>query len=175
MTREIDSSQWRVSSYNAFDGKAEDCFGSTSLHLSFTNYHVPSFSESRTHGQQDTEISLLESVISIRDSGNWIADVDILRALEGGRICKMPPLPFSDDPKNSAPENPIISVGCWKDVLDFPDDIVVVKAQNNWVARLAIAAVSVGNRRKIERITICPNSVCRRCVKREFPENIYVY
>src|SRR5204863_5857269 len=80
MVRDMDLGRWRSATYAEFDGKAEDYFSRTWLHLSFTNYHVPMYDRD-VRGGHDTQISILESVISVRDSGVWVADVDVLRAL----------------------------------------------------------------------------------------------
>lgn len=130
MVRDIDSSSWKFSNYMEFDGKPEDCFTGTSLHLSFTDYHVPFF-QLDSRGQKDTQISILESFISIRDSGAWVADVDILRALGKGPTYRIFPQKSCEHPKESGPSKPLLSVECWNDVLDHQDGRLVVKAHNN--------------------------------------------
>ena len=156
LIRDVDPARWRFSSYVEFDGTPGDCFKGTSLHLSFTDYHVPFF-QSSSRGQQDSQLSMLESVISIRDSDRWIADIDILRALEEGPIYRISPRVPCNHPKDSAPSKSLISVGCWEDVLDHHDGLLVVKAQGNWVARLAATALLAQNpKRPARRVSICP-------------------
>ncbi|RKL31444.1 hypothetical protein BFJ72_g11078 [Fusarium proliferatum] len=70
---------WRVVSHNTFDGKLEDSFQSTTLHLRFTDYVLPIHVGS--HGNRDFEVYFLESVVSIHDHGDWVADLDILGQL----------------------------------------------------------------------------------------------
>ncbi|KAJ8067786.1 hypothetical protein OCU04_003384 [Sclerotinia nivalis] len=84
ITRSKDPLAWSVVTNHAFNGVAEDHFGKTSLHLSFTEYYVPLI-QNVVHGQ-DNQVFFLESVVSVHDSGAWVGDVNILDALEGGKI-----------------------------------------------------------------------------------------
>jgi hypothetical protein len=60
----------------AYDLKREDNFRETSLHLTFTDWTFPLATEgSRTI---DHDAQLVEAVISVRDRGCWVADIDIL-------------------------------------------------------------------------------------------------
>jgi hypothetical protein len=61
-----DLASWKCVNHNAFNGKKENNFGATSMHLTFTGY------EERigANGLQDARVYLLESVISVRDGGN---------------------------------------------------------------------------------------------------------
>ncbi|EMD65184.1 hypothetical protein GGP41_003823 [Bipolaris sorokiniana] len=72
--RDIDAGNWKVDSYDRFDGSASHSFENTSMHLSFTDYLVPPFDGLR--GAYDSQIYFLESVISVQDKGEWIANVD---------------------------------------------------------------------------------------------------
>ncbi|KAM3075798.1 hypothetical protein ACMFMG_007925 [Clarireedia jacksonii] len=175
MVREIDLSRWRVFTPSKFDGQAEDCFSGTSLHLSFTKYHVPFF-QNKSRGQQDASISMLESVISIRDSGAWVADVDIMKAAKQGSIYLLAHQQSCNHAKHEAPVKEMTSVGCWDDTLDYPDGSFVVKATGNWAARLAIASVlSMLPKRPAQKIVVCPKNVCWKCVMQEEGACIYLY
>ncbi|EUC46251.1 hypothetical protein COCMIDRAFT_4634 [Bipolaris oryzae ATCC 44560] len=72
--REIDPGSWKIDSYRSFDGTASQSFENTSMPLSFTDYHVPHFDGAR--GAYDSQIYFLESIISVQDKGEWVADVD---------------------------------------------------------------------------------------------------
>ncbi|EUC26799.1 hypothetical protein COCCADRAFT_31514 [Bipolaris zeicola 26-R-13] len=72
--REIDAGSWRIDSYGNFDGTTSHSFENTSMHLSFTDYRIPHFDGLR--GAYDSQIYFLESVISVQDNGEWVADVD---------------------------------------------------------------------------------------------------
>jgi len=175
MVRDIDSSSWQVSSFLEFDGIPEDCFTGTSLHLSFTDYHIPIF-QTNSRGQKDSQISIWEAVISIRDSGVWVADVDILRALSDGPIYRIQPQKECNHPKDSVPSKPLLSVGCWNDVLDHQDGRLVVKAHGNWIARLAATVLLAQNsKRPATRISICPPHVCWMCLPQDHEHNVFIY
>lgn len=176
LVRELDPGRWRFADHPEFDGKPDDCFTQTSLHLSFTSYHTPVFSN-EFRGDQDTPVSMLESVISVRDSGLWVADINILDALEkDAPVYRLDPPKRCEHSEDLAPHPPIITVGCWDDVLDSPDGNFLIKAHSNWLARLAVTAVLANHSRmKQRRITICPSSVCWRCVQLRYPHNAYVF
>jgi hypothetical protein len=117
ITRPKDPSSWKVITNCEFNGRAEDHFGKTSLHLSFTEYYVPLY-QNASHGQ-DNQIFFLESVISVYDSGVWVGDVDILRALEDAQVHRMAILPCNhvDDVQYTTK---MISAEGWDDILDPP-------------------------------------------------------
>ena len=61
-----------------FDGHLQNNFRTTSLHLSFTTAESPlgdNFS-----GMQDDELYLLETLLSVHEGGDWVADLDILNS-----------------------------------------------------------------------------------------------
>ncbi|KAK2791998.1 hypothetical protein FQN52_004104 [Onygenales sp. PD_12] len=175
IVRDPELGRWSAN-YSQFDGTAMDSFSTTSLHLSFTDYHVPIF-ENDSRGDQDFQASILEAVVSVRDSGNWIADVGILRAFKEGYISRPRRQRPCSHPDNSAPEQPIIAVECWDDILDNPDGVFVVKAHGNWIARLAITAVLAEHSRtkKDLKITVVPNSVCWKCLAKKYTRRAFVY
>jgi hypothetical protein len=77
--REIDPAAWRIEP-PPFDNTYMDCFRGTSLHLSFTEWRAPVI-QVQAVGQREAYVNLVEAVISVRDSGRWVADVDISAAL----------------------------------------------------------------------------------------------
>jgi hypothetical protein len=177
MVRELDPSRWRVSSNGIFDGRAEDCFGGTSLHLSFTDYHVPMFQRD-SRGQRDSQLTILECVISIRDAGVWVADLDVLRVLDKSPIYRVSTPLSCHHIKTSAPLSRLVAVGCWEDVLDYPPGIIVVKANGNAVARLAVTAFLAQHpQRPAARISVCPSNtnLCWECIRQQYDYNVFVY
>ena len=72
---------YRAIVHAEYDGKREDNFQSTSLHLAFTNWKTPL--SSGEYGLIDDDVFILEAVISVHDRGAWIADIDILAASWG--------------------------------------------------------------------------------------------
>jgi hypothetical protein len=77
MIRDQNPRSWKLDSYLPFDGTPSRSFENTSVHLSFTDYHVPIY-DGTSIGAQDTQIFYLETVLSVRDKGEWVADVDPL-------------------------------------------------------------------------------------------------
>lgn len=85
--RNADPEHWNLVNHNDFDGKLEDGFQSTSLHVRFTGF-VLAVDVGR-HGSQFREISFAEAVISVLDSGNWVADINVLESLESGSLVRI--------------------------------------------------------------------------------------
>jgi hypothetical protein len=75
--RGIDPTKWSVVNHDSFDGKLEDNFDNTTLHLSFTGYEWP-LDASRLSGSKHVEAYFLETLISVFNSGDWVADLDVL-------------------------------------------------------------------------------------------------
>lgn len=178
MIRDISTGSWRLNSYRPFDGSTSRSFESTSLHLSFTEYHVPLFDGSR--GAHDNQISFLESVISVRDKGDWVADVDplpllisrgsSLRRLEGQATCQ--------HSKGSNTNQDIIAVDSWDELLDKPDGVFVVRAGNNWIARLALTLVAFQRLQQTVSkfaVTVCPAEVCWTCTQQSFQHHALIF
>jgi hypothetical protein len=67
-----------VVGHEPFDGKLQDNFTSTSLHLSFTGYELP-----LDVGERGTRVFpavFIQTAISVYDCGEWIADLDIMKS-----------------------------------------------------------------------------------------------
>ena len=77
---------YHLINHSSFDGKIEDNFRNTSLHLGFTGYALPI--DVGTHGSRSREAFFLESVVSVHDRGEWVADLDILALLSTGKYLK---------------------------------------------------------------------------------------
>ena len=156
---------WMHSSELQFNGTSKDCFAETSMHLSFSNYHVP-IVETDMRGLQDSSVSVLESIVSVHNRGDWIADINILGALGSHQVFLMPPSQPCSHPERSTTDFPMLSIDSWDRILDLPKDTVVIPAHKNWAARLAIVAFLIEHREeKVQRIIICPSEVCWKCVK----------
>ncbi|KAK7943824.1 uncharacterized protein PG986_012937 [Apiospora aurea] len=141
------SNSLRAVMYANFDGKRENNFTGTSLHLSFTPHEFPL--DYGVSGIMDHQIFYVESVISVRDSGKWVADLDILQALYSGarQVLKMPEcdilkksLDHTDDERETALDS-FVSIDTWEEVLDDPPTHPLVRACDDWAARLAVLAV----------------------------------
>lgn len=98
----------------------------------------------------DTEIYMLETIISVHDKGAWVADIDVLGCLDNSSLFR----PVKGQKKGcvhssmqreqpSEDDSMMVSVDCWDEFLDFPQDTAVIRAHRNWMARLALATISV--------------------------------
>lgn len=158
---ERDPNSWRLINHHCFNGETFDAFLDTSLHLSFTEYEIPL---SVPIGAIDAEAVMLESLISVYDRAKWIADLDVLGNLANQNYCQHilshPPcegLHQSRLPKSRGEETTtltdtatrqLVSIDSWDELLDPPEklgkgQIGVIRAHNNWQARLATMSVSV--------------------------------
>ncbi|KAI1080784.1 hypothetical protein F5B20DRAFT_570240 [Whalleya microplaca] len=173
--RDINLNSWRLAS-NEFNGSQLDCFSSTSLHLSFTEWVAPLYQSSAV-GQHGFEAVHAEAVVSIRDSGSWVADISIIEALDHKDVYRLPEVgePCSH-PQPSKPPDGATSLETWDQILDCPGGVVVTRSSKNWVARVAIVAVLAQHcRLKPKRIHICPDHVCWECLNPPEANAIYVY
>jgi hypothetical protein len=134
--REKAPSDWRVVNHTPFDGKYENNFASTSLHLAFTGYELPI--DVRERGSLNHEAHFVETVISVYECGEWVADLDILKALLDYKYG------WSENAKSTKEKIkiPLVSVDNWHEVLDNPQSNAIVRACGNKHARLAIATVA---------------------------------
>lgn len=83
--------EWHLSNHSKFDGqRLSGGFDGTSLHFSLTGFESPiKINVSRLHGN---DAYFLESRVSLMDRAKWIADLDILKALERDTDIKECPL-----------------------------------------------------------------------------------
>ncbi|GAB1316049.1 hypothetical protein MFIFM68171_06259 [Madurella fahalii] len=96
-----DLDDWYQYNHCPLDGVLEDCFGGTSLHLSFTEWTQPLTTGAT--GGRDVEAYFLETLISVYYRDTWIGDLDILSAFKSRRFLK--PLP-TNAPTCSCPKTP---------------------------------------------------------------------
>jgi hypothetical protein len=71
-----------------------ECFTDTSLHLSFTEYELPV--DTGTHGGRDHSAYYLESLVSVCDGQDWIADLDVLSMFRNDKVHRLPRCTFRD-------------------------------------------------------------------------------
>jgi len=167
-----DINTWNLINDIEFDGQLRDCFQGTSLHLSFTGSSLPL--DVGYSGRQDAEVYLLESVVSVHERGEWVADLDILKALGDHQL-----LIRRDDlhcpyvaEELAAPCEPtkerIVSLQSWTEFLERPPHRSIFQAHNNWQARLAATAVSIAQGHKA---ILLPKTVCLDRVDEHFEEH----
>jgi hypothetical protein len=156
---------WRVVNHNTFNGKTEDSFQSTSLHLRFTDYTLPI--DIGMHGLRDFEIYFLESVVSVHDRGRWVADIDILGALDSPLLRRVSLNQCQHDSpmgiEQELIENPrLTTIDDWNEILDFSGEASIARAANNWLGRLATVAYSV---HQGHPTIVLPSRFCWNCVR----------
>lgn len=165
---------WHLVNHNDFDGRLDDAFQKTTMHLGFTEYAMPL--HVGRHGSRDGEIYFQESVVSIHDGGEWVADVDILSTLkmkEGkGRhlgyvsSCshvqrgEVGPANF-----NFAKCCPATSVDDWNEILDPPGGLSIVRSLGNWAGRLAATTLCL---RLGGMVIVLTDRVCWLCIHEEW-------
>lgn len=141
MIREVKMADWSRIDRDEFDGDMRDCFENTSLHLSFTGANTPvnlGFS-----GGQDLDVYLLETLISLRDGGDWIADLDILNPIGNVKLRKMSDCQNHNHDSVVAVQN-VTAIDNWFGLIDTPETpLSIVRAHKNWQARLAATALSI--------------------------------
>ncbi|KAL8783121.1 MAG: hypothetical protein Q9195_009483, partial [Heterodermia aff. obscurata] len=160
MMRDVSISDWRQLGSVEFDGLPRDCFNRTSLHLSFTGASSPvnvGFS-----GAQDSEVSMLETLVSVHDSGKWVADLNVIDTFRSVDLDFIPPC--TDQTHNATifpPPYSVTSIENWLELLDELDKkICVVQAHGNWEARLAATSISIA---KGHSTIIAPEKICWEC------------
>lgn len=134
--RQMETGMFNVVNFSPFDGSYIDAFASTTLHLRFTGFEMP-----LNTGDQGTiyhQACVLETLIQVFDRDRWVADLDILRALER---CKFGwPQHMCDSLRNRI-VRPLQCIDTWDELLDMEHSGTIVRATGNHLARLAVIAV----------------------------------
>lgn len=156
---------WQSVQHDDFDGKFENNFPETSLHLSFTGYELAL--NTGQHGLRDKEVYFLQAVVQAYERGIWVADLDILSALNNAersnRVLRLPAQcqHTSKEALELSSFGPVTSVDCWAELLDQPNNPSIVRAKGNWLARLAATVVAFQKKRQV---LIASEKVCWACV-----------
>lgn len=161
--KDLHMETYHMINHASFDGKLEDSFAHTTLHLSFTQYKQPV--STKIYREKDVQAYFRESLVSVHDHGQWIGDVDILGMFQDALLLRIPYCEGQHDKTtqfdpSSTPSQGLIAIDDWHELLDPPSIDAVVRTHENWVARLASAAVSV---QKQKRTILLPPHVCWNC------------
>jgi hypothetical protein len=145
----LEYDNWHLINHAKFDGKLDDFFPNTTLHLSFTDFNMAVDVEG-SQGIRDVQVSLLEAVISVHDRGQWIGDINPLclvgdslpfLTLHNLGLCSHSTLEQVFRPLELPP---ILCLDSWIEFLDLPENATTIfRSHGNWVARLAAATLSV--------------------------------
>lgn len=147
-----------------YDYERQNNFGSTSLHLSFTGWKVPYMSG--VVGLIDQDVHFIEAVVSVRDRGVWVADIDVLGCL--------PNLAETEATKHLCTchqplarlESEVISIDTWDELLDPPQSTAIVRS---WVGRLSTACVAQQKLPNHLVVVLADELKCWKC----FGTNLY--
>ncbi|KAK7701178.1 hypothetical protein SLS64_010510 [Diaporthe eres] len=177
--------RWPFMNFRDWDGIGRDSFAESSLHLWFTgSTQEVSIGYS---GAQDKELYMVESVVSLHGKGEWVADLDILRALQSSSLVhrqkrSIPPSlrgqvalrggPTDDgrrtmvcqeshDSQYRHQKLPLATIETWWELLEKSSDDCVFLAAGNWQARLAAMIICLAQGR---RVSVVSNPVCWDCV-----------
>lgn len=153
---------WRVVNHEEFDGQCINALDGTSLHLGFSGYEQPLFAGE--HGNQYIDAFFIETMVSLHDRGEWIADMDILAAHESSLIPRMTAdssCPMAAD--FTKPDFYLTAMDNWDEVLDPPLHEAVIRAYGNWQARLAAMVLSIQQGR---RPILCEDNMCWHCAQK---------
>ena len=167
------SDEWLHIRHLDYDYAPEDNFPSTSLHLSLTSFEVPyNFGVA---GGVDAQVTLVESLVSVHDKGQWVADLDVLGSLSSRLLHR---LDHRDCQHANVPErtqrgySKLTSIDNWDELLDPLDlsckgSLDVIRAHENWLARLAAACISI--QRGYRTAVLSSGSICL-CSLKSGPE-----
>ena len=153
-----DNTRWAMVNHADFDGKPENNFKGTSLHLSFTGYERPLGAS--VAGQRDVEVFLLETRVSLHSEGIWLADLDILAGLQSPKVSRIVYGKKCSHSPDERPEWPITALDNWDEFFDPPENTAIVRAHRNWIARLAFVCVCHQLRREA---MVMPEAICWKC------------
>ncbi|CAK7238440.1 hypothetical protein SEUCBS140593_010690 [Sporothrix eucalyptigena] len=150
--------------HRPYDDDKKDSFGGTSLHLSFTTWKMPLDWEDT--GAIDQSIFIVESVVSVQDNGQWVADIDVLDMVENYPdiveefLC-------DQDCDTASPESTqdIVSIDSWEELLDPPPCAAVFRAVDNWPARLAAVCIIVQQSKGHCAAIIQGGKLCLSCLR----------
>jgi hypothetical protein len=159
--------------HEEFDGRWEDNFRSTSLHLKLTGYEMPI--NAGQHGSRYQEVLYAEAIVSAHSRGQWVADINVLSLYTSDSKrgwwdltwLEQRLLPASchhdDVSRNDHSDFGLLtSIDNWPELLDRPPNTSIIRAKGNWDARLALSAVM---RMKNEDVIIASGDVCWACIK----------
>ncbi len=151
---------WKTANYSRFDREVYDSFGNTSMHLQLLDWSQP-LSSTDSVGQLTPEASLVEAVVSIRDRGLWVGDVDISAALSHPSVFFGNPPHNHDHADDRGDDVYMTALDSWDEVLDSPKrGLAVVRCHQNWIARLALTGILADRWKKL---VVCPDRTTKIC------------
>lgn len=166
--RKPELNNWSRVAHAPFDGRLEDSYSATSLHLAFTEFEIPFNLSDR--GSIDTELCLVETLVQVFDRQKWVADLDVLALFRGQTdLVRRYQIQCTGCQRNKALPRSLTSFDNWDELLDVPetlgkDYVGVVRAHDNWLGRLAAASVCL--QKGFRLVILPPSTVCWHCLCR---------
>ncbi|KAJ4311199.1 hypothetical protein N0V84_010561 [Fusarium piperis] len=168
------SPQIRAPKYDAmmarqhtYDGKCTDKFKGTSLHLSFTDWKFAL--DWNNTGEIDQQVFLMESVISVQDKGQWVADIDVLELERSeAKVVQFRCDCYRDTPPPASED--ILSLESWEEILDPPPSVGVIRSNRNWVARLAAITILAQQSHENAVVVVGNEPICWKCLEDLYSE-----
>ena len=165
-----DYSSWKEIDHADYDGAIESNFQETSLHLRLTGYESPFVVGD--HGLYDHEVFMLHAVVQAFDRGIWVADLDLASAMTArslGQLCRrLHPCSHSQAEHTDFEDfGTVTAIDSWDEFLDPPPNTFVVRAKDNWLARLAVTAVSS---QKQQLVLLASQQLCWQCIRDAYPD-----
>lgn len=159
-----DYSSWKSVPYASYDGRNEDNFAQTTLHLTFTGDEQP-LNIGQT-GFRDKQVFLIEAVVRAYDRKRWVADLDLKLPLKDATaqqfLQRLGKCNHSDQVRGDySPLEPLTSIDSWDELLDLPPNACIARAKDNWLGRQAIAAFAL---RQLKPLVVASDGVCWACV-----------
>ncbi len=128
--RRPDPKNWQVYNLKPFDGILSDCFQNTTLHLSGTSRALPVVLP-ESGGFQES-CSYLETVLSVYDREEWVADLDLSLLPTGAISSSQIRRVVCEDSSvcgDQAPTFGGVSIKNWTELLDPPEgEVLMVQA-----------------------------------------------
>ncbi|KAI5924546.1 hypothetical protein F4810DRAFT_719140 [Camillea tinctor] len=140
--RQASPMRWQVVNHNPFDGKLEDYFGNTSIHLRPTGY-VKELSFGANNRVSNG--SIMDAALSAYDQGEWLGDFRIFNVWstpECGIV--VPVAGCTGEVVGSLPGIELVTIENWEEFLSpHPSLLAVFKSHGNWQARLTAVAMCI--------------------------------
>ena len=156
-------SRYDLVEHAVYDGKRENNFKGTSLHLSFTDWTLPLEVKGAEGRTIDQEAYLVESVISVLDSGKWVADLDIFR-IDFEALTRLRQSHQCPGHPNRRADYDYTSLDSWEELLDGPMSVGIFRAHGNWAARLAAVSI-LSQKDEAHAVGILgPDAFCLDCL-----------
>jgi hypothetical protein len=167
--RKSDLQEWKCVMHAPFDGKLENSFSSTSLHLRFTEFEMAYNIGNR--GAIDKDLCFVETLIEVYERDKWVADIDVLPLFQSDNdFVRRNTISCRGCSKEKKLPRELMSFDHWEELLDVPEGlgknhVGVIRAHDNWLARLAAACVCL---QRDFRIVLNPTQeVCWHCCCRK--------